>query len=95
MLRWVFITGKSIEFVPGPIVGIENNQFATAYAAMAQKAGFTMAQAAEMRYEIVQEQLADSRTPPRYRRELHVLLVCNYPKVCLEMCSTYPDHLHI
>jgi len=64
------ITGKSIEFVPGPIVGIENNQFATAYAAMAKKAGLTMAQAAEMRYEIVQEKLADSRTPPSVAAEL-------------------------
>jgi len=43
--------GKSVEFVPGPISQLGHKGFRTAYEAMAQRAGLSLAQAAARRYE--------------------------------------------
>jgi len=46
-----------VEFTPGPLWVLDKN-FITAWTAMAEKAGKTFAQAAEIRYENIQEKLA-------------------------------------
>jgi len=49
--------GKVVEFIPGPL-NPGHKGFMTAYEAMADRAGKSMAQAAELRYEQIQNQLA-------------------------------------
>jgi protein phosphatase len=46
---------KSVEFIPGELSSVTSKPFMTAYEGMAKRAGFTLAQAAEMRYEIVEK----------------------------------------
>eukprot|EP01062_Namystynia_karyoxenos_P080257 TRINITY_DN860_c0_g4_i1.p1 TRINITY_DN860_c0_g4~~TRINITY_DN860_c0_g4_i1.p1 ORF type:complete len:566 (+),score=160.60 TRINITY_DN860_c0_g4_i1:90-1787(+) len=45
-------------FIPGSLSGIENLGFRSAYEAMAQRAGLTMAEAVDRRYKEVKEELA-------------------------------------
>lgn len=60
----VMLTGKGdeetaeTEFIPGAHYGLEDEKFRKAYQAMAEKAGYTLAGAVELRYENVQEKLA-------------------------------------
>lgn len=51
---------RSTELVPGQLCpeSLSNKAFMTAYEAMAKKAGFSLAQAAEMRYEALSESLS-------------------------------------
>jgi len=57
---------KSADFVPGPLsaASLEHKGFMTAYEGMAKRAGMTLAQAVELRYETVSEML-ESRTITR------------------------------
>lgn len=48
---------KRVEFVPGPIARLGHKGFKTAYEAMAQKAGLSLAQACARRYELIQDEL--------------------------------------
>jgi serine/threonine protein phosphatase PrpC len=48
---------KHVDFVPGQLSSVRNEGFMTAYEAMAKKAGLTLAQAAEMRYDMIVESL--------------------------------------
>jgi len=50
--------GKSVNFHPGPLWVTDNRPFLNAWIAMASKAEWTLAQALEKRYEVVQEELA-------------------------------------
>jgi len=56
---------QSKEYVPGPLSAAENSGFMTAYAAMAARADLTLAQAVELRYDAIQDELANrnDRTP--------------------------------
>eukprot|EP00406_Dinophysis_acuminata_P065989 CAMPEP_0179281466 /NCGR_PEP_ID=MMETSP0797-20121207/37166_1 /TAXON_ID=47934 /ORGANISM="Dinophysis acuminata, Strain DAEP01" /LENGTH=427 /DNA_ID=CAMNT_0020990171 /DNA_START=101 /DNA_END=1384 /DNA_ORIENTATION=+ len=58
-------TTKEEEFIPGPLTSPDNKSFMTAYEAMAKKAGLTLAQAAELRYDqLLGEQAStEARTP--------------------------------
>lgn len=58
-------TTKKEEFIPGPLTSPDNKSFMTAYEAMAKKAGLTLAQAAELRYDqLLEEQVStEARTP--------------------------------
>eukprot|EP00657_Telonema_sp_P-1_P009157 TRINITY_DN3331_c0_g1_i1.p1 TRINITY_DN3331_c0_g1~~TRINITY_DN3331_c0_g1_i1.p1 ORF type:complete len:276 (-),score=69.09 TRINITY_DN3331_c0_g1_i1:292-1119(-) len=49
---------KTVEYVPGPLYAPENSAFMTAYAAIAEKAGLTLAQAVEQRYNVIEAELA-------------------------------------
>mmetsp|Transcript_33541 Transcript_33541/g.85820 ORF Transcript_33541/g.85820 Transcript_33541/m.85820 type:complete len:539 (-) Transcript_33541:82-1698(-) len=49
---------KEVEFTPGPLNSLGNKNFKTAYMAIAERAGYSLAQAVELRYEIVQKKLA-------------------------------------
>mmetsp|Transcript_3198 Transcript_3198/g.4912 ORF Transcript_3198/g.4912 Transcript_3198/m.4912 type:complete len:647 (-) Transcript_3198:172-2112(-) len=51
---------KRVEFVPGQLSSVKNEAFMTAYEGMARRAGLTLAQAAEMRYDMVVESLKGS-----------------------------------
>ncbi len=46
-----------MEFIPGPMTAPDNSSFMTMYTTMAEKAGLTLAQAAEMRYDYLEEQV--------------------------------------
>eukprot|EP00658_Telonema_sp_P-2_P020406 TRINITY_DN1806_c0_g1_i11.p1 TRINITY_DN1806_c0_g1~~TRINITY_DN1806_c0_g1_i11.p1 ORF type:complete len:503 (-),score=122.54 TRINITY_DN1806_c0_g1_i11:263-1771(-) len=50
---------KTVEFVPGPLYEPSHNGFLTAYKAMAEKAGLTLAKAVEMRYDNIERELAN------------------------------------
>eukprot|EP00928_Gymnodinium_smaydae_P032206 TRINITY_DN23390_c0_g1_i1.p1 TRINITY_DN23390_c0_g1~~TRINITY_DN23390_c0_g1_i1.p1 ORF type:complete len:614 (+),score=69.81 TRINITY_DN23390_c0_g1_i1:63-1904(+) len=50
------------EFIPGPISAPNHKTFMDAYEAMAKRGGLTLAQAAERRYDLVQELLASPDT---------------------------------
>jgi serine/threonine protein phosphatase PrpC len=52
-----------VEFIPGSLASIGHKSFKTAYTAMAARAGMTLAQAAEQRYELILEELNTSPTP--------------------------------
>eukprot|EP00930_Biecheleria_cincta_P073849 TRINITY_DN6111_c0_g4_i1.p1 TRINITY_DN6111_c0_g4~~TRINITY_DN6111_c0_g4_i1.p1 ORF type:complete len:589 (-),score=131.90 TRINITY_DN6111_c0_g4_i1:185-1951(-) len=59
----VMLTGtdrdrKDTVFNPGPLSALNHKGFMDAYESMAKKAGQTLAQAAEKRFEIIQEQLS-------------------------------------
>jgi len=56
--------GKKVEFVPGPILALDKKPFKTAYTCMAEKANFTLAQAVEKRYELLQEKIAAQPDAP-------------------------------
>lgn len=49
---------KDIVFNPGPLSALNHKGFMDAYEAMAKKAGLTLAQAAEKRFEVIQEELS-------------------------------------
>ncbi|CAK0790916.1 unnamed protein product [Prorocentrum cordatum] len=49
---------ESVEFNPGPLTAPEDKTFMTAYEAMAKRAGLTLAQAAELRFERLQQWLS-------------------------------------
>jgi len=49
---------KDVTFKPGPLTSINHAGFMEAYEYMAKKAGLTLAQAAEMRYDMIMDQLA-------------------------------------
>eukprot|EP00928_Gymnodinium_smaydae_P071333 TRINITY_DN54956_c0_g1_i1.p1 TRINITY_DN54956_c0_g1~~TRINITY_DN54956_c0_g1_i1.p1 ORF type:complete len:552 (+),score=127.13 TRINITY_DN54956_c0_g1_i1:55-1656(+) len=55
-------TPRAIEFIPGPILKVDHKGFREAYTAMAKKAGLSMAQAAALRYEALQTELAANPT---------------------------------
>jgi len=61
--------GKRVEFVPGPVTQIGHKGFRSAYEAMAQKGGISLAQAVARRYEVVQEELQKAPTD-ELRQEL-------------------------
>jgi hypothetical protein len=56
--------GPLKEFIPGPLTQTTHKGFMTAYEAMAKKAGLTLAQAAEMRYDLIEKELAQPGLPP-------------------------------
>jgi len=63
----VLLTGteddqEEVEFTPGPLTSLSHKGFKTAYAAMAERAGLSLAQAVQRRYDLVQEQLAAAPT---------------------------------
>mmetsp|Transcript_11337 Transcript_11337/g.26123 ORF Transcript_11337/g.26123 Transcript_11337/m.26123 type:complete len:510 (+) Transcript_11337:153-1682(+) len=53
-------TEKQIEFNPGPLWVTDHRQFVNAWIAMAAKANYTLPQALEKRFEVIQEELKDS-----------------------------------
>jgi protein phosphatase len=55
-------TEKRVEFVPGPITHIHRKGFQSAYQEMAHRAGLSLAQAAALRFEVVQQELRESPT---------------------------------
>lgn len=55
------VPGPETELLPGPVDSIGDEQFRTAYAAMAQHAGLTLAQAVELRYGLLKKLLAESK----------------------------------
>eukprot|EP00929_Paragymnodinium_shiwhaense_P098494 TRINITY_DN5996_c1_g2_i1.p1 TRINITY_DN5996_c1_g2~~TRINITY_DN5996_c1_g2_i1.p1 ORF type:complete len:726 (-),score=131.64 TRINITY_DN5996_c1_g2_i1:93-2270(-) len=56
-------TGRSHVFHPGPTGALSDKGFCTAYEGAAKKAGLTLAQAVEMRYEQLSEELATHKVP--------------------------------
>jgi protein phosphatase len=58
---------KSHEFIPGSVASCSSKPFMTAYEAMAKRAGLTLAQAVEMRYEALMEDISD---PTKNTKEL-------------------------
>jgi len=54
--------GVQHEFNPGSVSSLGNKNFKTAYVAMAQRAGRTLAKCVEERYDVVQKEMADSPT---------------------------------
>mmetsp|Transcript_147703 Transcript_147703/g.271512 ORF Transcript_147703/g.271512 Transcript_147703/m.271512 type:complete len:448 (-) Transcript_147703:79-1422(-) len=60
---------KEHRFHPGPL-GTNDENFISAYKAMAERAGFNLAQAVEMRYEKVQEEIANPETSTEKKQEL-------------------------
>lgn len=60
---------KEHRFNPGPL-GSADETFIAAYKSMAERAGLTLAQAVEMRYEKVQEELANPETSVDKKPEL-------------------------
>merc|ERR1712039_878422 len=53
---------KSVELVPGSTTKLGHKGYREAYAAMAEKAGLTLAEAAERRYALLSSQLSTSPT---------------------------------
>jgi len=53
--------GRELEFNPGPLTCAEHKNFLTAYTSMAEKAGTTLAKAAELRYELVEDMLSGAK----------------------------------
>lgn len=66
---------KTIEFIPGPLSATTNKGFMTAYESMAKRAGLSLAQAAEMRYDNLLEEVANPRTNPTKAKELREEIV--------------------
>lgn len=67
---------KEVDFTPGPTNSLSHRGFKTAYIAMAERAGYTLAQAVELRYELVQKKLngsADDHEADQLREELQKL----------------------
>lgn len=60
----------SVEFMPGQLSSPTNEAFMTAYAGMAKRGGLTLAQAAEMRYEMVVESMTRSGVTPQKTKEM-------------------------
>jgi serine/threonine protein phosphatase PrpC len=63
-------TKQTVEFVPGPMTAPDNAGFMTCWKAMAEKANLTSAQAAEMRYDYVEQQLNMGQANPSVLEEL-------------------------
>lgn len=61
---------KRVEFIPGQLTSVRNEQFMTAYEGMAKRAGLTLAQAAEMRYDSIMDSLKSSSVPPMKAKEM-------------------------
>jgi len=61
--------GKHVQYNPGPL-NPNHKAFMTAYKAMAEKGGKTLAEAVEMRYDIIQEKLASADTLEDKRKDL-------------------------
>ena len=53
--------GRELEFNPGPLTCAEHKNFLTAYISMAEKAGTTLAKAAELRYELIEDILSGAK----------------------------------
>jgi len=61
---------NGIDFLPGPLSSPDSKAFMTAYTAMATKAGYTLYQAMEIRYEYVLEQVQSDDGDSDRKRQL-------------------------
>jgi hypothetical protein len=61
---------QTVEFEPGPMTAPDNSGFMTMWRTMAEKAGLTLTEAAEMRFDHVQAQLARTDLTPSMAEEL-------------------------
>lgn len=56
------VSGPALELLPGPMDSIGDENFRTAYAAMAEHAGLSLAQAAELRYSLLNKLVKESES---------------------------------
>lgn len=54
------VPGPQTELQPGPVDSLSNENFRTAYAAMAEKAGLSLAEAAELRYGVLRRRIDEA-----------------------------------
>jgi hypothetical protein len=70
-VRQCGVAGTDVEYNPGPLgPGFDNSGFLTAYAAMADRAHLTLAQAVELRYELLAAQSDEDGISPEEDAEL-------------------------